>query len=172
MNTYQLAVVSDSVQTYVVLSYNCDQLQWTGESSNNIGAIGYGTDFGTQQDDTIPAFFNHPLSKQAEVRRIACSNDGGDRNRPWTNVVKLIGEFQENANGAQCVSSLFTERSLVQSLSPIILNRFPCPCSFFQARRDRRYVMIRRENDVVYFVPRRGLFGRDFLTNICAYSLR
>ena len=167
-----MIIVSDSTQTFAVLTYNCDQLQWTGESDFNIGAIGYSLGSRTSN---IPEFYNHPLSKRERVKMIACSNVEGDRNRPWTNVDLKIGETtdQMNVNDRRCLEALSEDMMRLNDIKMSAFRAAPCPCSLFQAIFDRRVRVLTFIKDYVYFVPRFPAFTGGYVFGYsCAYSLR
>jgi len=138
-----------------------------------LAAIGYATTSFVSSNNIRP-FFNHPFSKQDTVDQIACTNVGDDRNRPWTNVVWKIGEVQEN-NDAICLAALESDQRepLFRRFSLFFLQirSRPCPCSAFQAVRDRRYFFYRQIGTNFIFLPRfpRRRLGQ-FFGYACAYS--
>ena len=110
------------------------------------------------------------------MNQIACSNVGGDRNRPWANAVQKIGESQENVNDARCLAALEDDQK--QSVFNFGLgvlqdNSRPCPCSLFQAIFDRRFILRRLSSpSTAYFVPTfPGFLNGFFFGYACAYSI-
>ena len=113
-------------------------LEWTGLFEHAV--IGYNV--GEGLDGEFPPFDNYGLSGQPSVNLVACLNK--ERGVAWSNLLYKVGDisgdiFQESR--AKCIakyeadveyfgSNVFSEASSARS----------CPCSIFQALRDRRFV--------------------------------
>ena len=69
-NTFQAIVITNGYQSYAVLIYNCDQMDWSGNA-----VIGFKAD-----DDS---FQNHPFSG-SNASFVACQNSP---DHTWSNVI-------------------------------------------------------------------------------------
>ena len=137
-NTFQAIIISDGERTFAVFTYNCDMLEWTGQYEHAV--VGYSVGEGV--DDNFPRFDNYGLSGQSNVNLVACSNE--HVGVQWSNLVYKIGDISGDVaqeNRAKCLAKYqddvenFGEQPI--SLASFVL---PCPCSIFQAIRDRRFV--------------------------------
>ena len=127
-NTYQAIVITDHEMSYAIFTYNCGQLQWAG-----LGAPFPTIGFYSSSDGI---FENHPLTGQRNAFEIACGPN------PMTNnVIYSIGMFDAGRLKRMCRDWFFSDvdnfNPSVVSLLNVIIQ--PCPCSIFQAVRDRRF---------------------------------
>ena len=136
-NSFQGVVVTDGQQTFVVFTYNCNMLQWSGRPSAE--AV-IGVNVGVGIEGNFPPFQNQPLSGRSEVPTVACLNI--DRGIVWTDVVFKIGDVSQNEldrNRAECVAIYVQDiQQFGLEVSPAPQ---PCPCTIFQAVRDRRFTV-------------------------------
>ena len=113
-------------------------LEWTGLFEHAV--IGYNVGEGV--DDDFPRFDNYPLSGQPNVHLVACANR--DRGVEWSNLVYKIGDISGDVveeSRAKCLRK-YEDDIEIFGTNPISLASFarPCPCSAFQALRDRRFI--------------------------------
>jgi hypothetical protein len=113
-------------------------LEWTGLFEHAV--IGYNVGEGVADD--FPRFDNYALSGQPNVHLVACTNR--DRGVEWSNLVYKIGDISGDVieeNRARCLRK-YEDDIEIFGTNPISLASFarPCPCSAFQALRDRRFV--------------------------------
>ena len=84
-NNFQAVVVTNGLQSYSVLTYQCGELNWV--QRNKAASIGFSA--------SSELFANDPLSRHPNVNDIACRSQ---QCPPWTNVVyqinKEIGDEQ------------------------------------------------------------------------------
>lgn len=129
-------------------------LQWSGRSGAH-AVIGVSVDEGVTGN--FPPFQNHPLSGSPTVTSVASLNL--DRGIEWTDVIYKIGDVTDNeldTNRSVCVA-LYVQ-DIGQFGSDPSLPRQPCPCSLFQAFRDRRFLF--------NFAPNRQ---QGFFSNVRPY---
>lgn len=140
-NTYQAVIISNGEETFTVFIYNSNELNWTGREGA-YAAVGFSVDGNI---DDFQNFENHGLSRRREIRDISQTNVRF--NRPWTNVIYRIGVAvsEEQRARSRCISRVNEDRVTfsdgLNSVFQAILQ--PCPCSLFQAFRDRRFGFFR-----------------------------
>ena len=84
-SNFQVVVATNGVQSYVVFTYRCGELNWIGGS--HAASIGFSS--------SSTSFANHPLSRQTSVNNISCLNQ---QCPPWSNVVYQINKEIEGIN--------------------------------------------------------------------------
>ena len=158
-NTYQAIVITDGLQSFVIYTYECGLMEWSGFGA--YPTIGFNA-FGDYYD-------NHPLTGQPAANDIACFNQ-----TRWNNVVysltRSVGEEQEQR--AECRKRYFEDIQLFGNISSIAAALEPCPCFIFQAQLDSRF---RLHNE---FLDNRSMcyFQRfppttDYASQYCCYSV-
>ena len=144
-NTFQVVVITDGVDSFVLFNYGADGLQWSGRK-NRHGVVGYTTSDGT-------LFFNHPRSATPLV--VLIDND------TLLSNVDVAGRLFYRLSNSQsrcapvtgCVQ-WYLDDIQINGLSPLWFRNQslpPCPCTFFQALQDRRFSFVRRTFDAVCF---------------------
>lgn len=113
-------------------------LEWTGLFEHAV--IGYNVVEGVA--DEFPRFDNYVISGQPNVNLVACANR--ERGVEWSNLVYKIGDISGDViqeNRARCLKKYEDDVDIFGTI-PISLasSARPCPCSAFQALRDRRFV--------------------------------
>ena len=80
-NTFQAIIITDVFTTYVIYTYKCGELEWTGPDFRH-AVVGY----------NIPGagFRNEPLSATSGIHSIAC------RNQPFSDIVNIVYPFESN----------------------------------------------------------------------------
>lgn len=144
-------------------------LEWSGRSSGSHAAIGFNVGTGIQGN--FPSFQNHPLSTSPDVSMIASFNLG--RDIEWTDIIYKIGDVSQNEldrNRSICVANYNQD---IQEFGFTAAIR-PCPCSLFQAIRDRRFILNFFPNRLdAFFSDRPSLCFYEFFqfpTQECCYS--
>ena len=137
-NSYQAIIISDREQTFAIFTYQCGMLEWTGLFEHAV--IGYNVGEGV--DDDFPQFDNYGLSGQPNINILACLNE--ERGVEWSNLVYKIGDISGDnlqQNRAKCFATYQKDVDRF-GMSPFSLASavLPCPCSIFQAIRDRRFI--------------------------------
>lgn len=164
-NTFQALVVTDGLRSYAVFTYKCNLLQWSG--SNQHAVIGY---------NMRGRFMNQPLSGFGQVVNVACVNNPAT---PWSNLVYFIGTAQNELQRARadCFKRFSTDISLFGDISARARATLSCPCSVFQAERDRRFRFDRERS--VFQEPFILCFTQRFPQSLpmgggqlCCYTLR
>lgn len=170
-NTYQALVITDGVQSYTVFTYNCEMMEWSG-FLNRHAVVGYSA-FGSE-------FENHPLSGTPDILEIACDNQPYTS---WANQVyrlPSISADEQQLLRRECMllsSNDVTDQASIQTIASFVQ---PCPCSIFQAFRDRRFAFdfsntISRDFSSFCFVQRFPSFVFSdnilFARQLCCYSL-
>ena len=81
-NTFQAIIITDVFTTYVIYTYKCGELEWSGPDFLH-AVVGY----------NLPnvGFMNEPLSGTPAIPSIACQN------RLISNVVNTVYQFQANS---------------------------------------------------------------------------
>ena len=145
-------------------------LEWTGLFEHAV--IGYNVGEGVVDD--FPRFDNYELSGQPNVNLVACANR--DRGVDWSNLVFKIGDISGDVieeNRARCLRK-YEDDIDTFGINPMSLapRAQPCPCSAFQALRDRRFVFNfiaqPRSFTAVCFIQR--FLSRDGVVQECCYS--
>ena len=80
-NTFQAIIITDVFTTYVIYTYKCGELEWTGPDFRH-AVVGY----------NIPGvgFRNERLSATPGILSIAC------RNQPFSDIVNIVYPFEAN----------------------------------------------------------------------------
>ena len=124
-------MITDGSRSYAVFIYQCGLLQWSGlDGFYRHAVIGY---------NMRRKFFNHPLSGTSLATNVACTNSPITS---WSTLVYAIGDLESDLQRSrvECLRRYNDDKArfgdLVKTYSLIA---WPCPCSFFQANRDRRY---------------------------------
>ena len=81
-NTFQAIIITDVFTTYVIYTYKCGELEWSGPDFLH-AVVGY----------NLPnvGFMNEPLSRTPAKLSIACEN------HPISNFVNIVYQFQANS---------------------------------------------------------------------------
>ncbi len=163
-------------------------MDWTRPPySYKDAVIGYNLNTQYTNFATIPGFKNHPLSALPEVSMIACTNQ--EKGIIWSNVVYHIGETNDARQlaRADCLRRRDQDIHLFHGINPTARSNAPCPCSIWQAWRDRRYWYISWINYYFFYYYRFGFedvhipyycWASRFPTsqrngiNLCCYSFR
>ena len=132
-NSFQGIVVTDGEQSFAVFTYNCNMLQWSGQSEHAV----IGTNTGSGVEGNFPAFQNHQLSGLPQATMVACANM--NRGIQWSDVIYKIGDVSDNvlqSNRAECVAMYLQDIERFKEEFPIGL---PCPCYMSQADVDQNF---------------------------------
>ena len=143
-------------------TYNCQMLEWSGLFTHAV--VGYNAE---GRD-----FENNPLSGTADIIDIACENQ--ERGTAWSNLIFNVGATRDliQQRRAQCTRRLSEDMDMFGNITSTIAR--PCPCSIFQAFRDRRF---RINFDVglrtnLCFHQRFPIFGSRLQpTQLCCYNM-
>ena len=76
-NTYQAIIISDGQSSFAIFTYNCQQMEWSGDVG--IGINGDGR-----------FYVNHILSKSENAHQIACLNSPTS---DWSNVLYQLCKY-------------------------------------------------------------------------------
>lgn len=187
VNTYQATIISDGAETFSVLTYNCDQLNWVG-LPGAYASVGYSV-IGTAED--FRNFASHGLSRSKDVGRIACTNEG--LSRPWANVVYKIGVAVNDLqlSRSRCLARVSADQDTFPTLYDFVSQNGPesgsilslmlelpdCPCSQSQAELDQRFSSDFKieENKLCFFTrfSRKAEDSEDeFYHRRCCYDAR
>ena len=163
-------MITDGSRSYAVFIYQCGLLQWSGLNGfYRHAVIGYNM--------RGEPFFNHPLSGTSLATNVACTNSP---TTSWSTLVYAIGDLESDRQRSrvECLRRYNADISRFgDSVGDYSLIARPCPCSLFQAFRDRRFwIFFQRSvfNDRPFslcFVQRfpAATFGGGHL---CCYSLK
>ena len=80
-NTYQAILITDCFETYVIYTYKCDLLQWTGPNGHH-AVVGYNI-------QGLPVR-NEPLSGTEAINTIDCDN------QPLSQFRNIVYRFRGN----------------------------------------------------------------------------
>lgn len=124
-------MITDGLHSYSLFTYNCNQLQWSGYWRH--ATIGYNS--GGKFYD------NDPLTGLSQAKEIGC------RNRPESDYNNIIYTLSVSGNLLQQLRKRcydiyhedITYHGDQNVISDISRSLQPCPCSWLQARRDRRF---------------------------------
>ena len=145
MNTYQAVVITDGSESYTVFTYMCDLMKWSG--LYNYPTIGFNA-AGT-------LFANHPLTGREEANNIDCIGDNQQYNNVWYKL-SVDPDLVERLR-RQCLSWYFSDiESYGSSVSVTDFSKSQnaCPCSWLQARWDRRYWFFTSKDDSFCYIER------------------
>ena len=161
-NTFQGVVITDGSQSYAVFIYKCGLLQWSGlDRFYRHAVIGY---------NMKGQFMNHPFSGFGVATNVACVNSP---ETSWTTLLYDIGEIRDELqlSRMECLKTFQNDVSLFgNSVKEIAVIVPACPCSLFQAFRDRRLFRVNdRTNDQARCFAQR--FTNSIGHHICCYSL-
>ena len=163
--------MTDGEQSFAIFTYNCNQLQWSGLFERH-AVIGVNIGLGIEGD--FPPFQNHPLSGIPEVTMVACANQ--DNGIEWSDLIYKIGDVggdELQRNRSACMSMYLQD---IQQFGEVF--SFPsvraCPCSVFQAFRDRRFFFNRMNSPGRSSLCLFQTFPFDFPGPVqeCCYSLQ
>lgn len=145
------------MESYAIYTYNCDMMEWSGLYRH--ATVGFNA-FGEH-------YFNHRLSGFSVVNTIACE---GPADSEWNNVMYRLSLSVDDVQQARatCRRTLFSD---IEQFGAEIArqNSQPCPCTIWQAFRDRRFRFSFDSLSSGYCFYER--FNRGPL-NLCCYSLR
>ena len=158
-------MVSDTLTTHVIFTYECEAMQWSRSGSNaavigfNAGGIYY---------------HNHPLSGSTFIRdAVACTG------RNVTNMFYTLPtapNARDIIHRQRCLRKYHEDRRFLQGTDVTTLSALldPCPCTLLQAILDLgRYI---RQSNTFCFVSSRPISyyvptGRSIqLTQQCCYD--
>ncbi len=176
-NTYQATVITDGMVTFAVYTYSCDQLQWVSTpGSTTYSVIGFNINSDNVRSGSLPTFENHPLSGLPTINSVACVNQ--KMRVDTANLIYLVGNDTGalQAARAECIKRVTLDQTTFSSQRRY---RLSCPCSYFQAVRDRRFIFASRglfglTGDERFFssacfIPRFPSRGQD--SQMCCYSI-
>ena len=165
--------MTDGTISYAIFTYNCNEMQWSGQQKSEYAAVGINS------DDLL---YNHYASRRPDIHEaVSCSNLPRE---PWANEVFVIGRSSSPADRAmqQCLMRI-NEDVIQYPFAPqqFFTARFAlsCPLVLIQALRDRRYRSLAQFQEYfasgqICFARTRFivLFGLQLLTpsQICCYS--
>jgi len=137
----------------------CDMMEWSG--LYNYPTIGFNA-AGT-------LFANHPLTGREEANNIDCISD----NQPYNNVVYKLSTDPDDIEQLrrQCLSWYFSDiesYGSVASVTDFSKTQIACPCSWLQARWDRRYWFFTSKDDSFCYIER--FRNRNDGAQECCYS--
>ena len=154
-----------------MFTYNCDMLEWTGLFEHAV--IGYSVGDGVADD--FPRFDNYGLSGQPNVNLVACANR--ERGVEWSNLVYKIGDISGDViqeNRARCFARYQDDIGIFgTNLLPFVSAARSCPCSVFQALRDRRFVfnIIAQPPSLTAYCFFQRFPSRGGVVQECCYSI-
>ena len=108
-NSFEAIIITDGVVTFVVYTYNCDDLQWGQSQDGDYSTIGYNINpasfFGSDSKE-LTSFHDHRLSNLPMSEMIACSSLA--RGSRYHNEVYLVGRSKDTTQLARavCTSSI------------------------------------------------------------------
>lgn len=154
-NTYQAIVITNGMESYSIFTYNCELMEWPGLWV--YATVG----FNARGD----YYSNHPLTGLSNVHRIACAN------RPqtdWSNVVYKLSLSVDAVQEAKatCMRTYFEDRRLFGEVVQYTQFAEPCPCTAWQAWRDRRFRF--QFDNIGYCFFQRFFTGNSLY--LCCYS--
>ncbi|XP_065884099.1 mucin-like protein isoform X2 [Dysidea avara] len=158
MNTYQAVVITDGSESYAVFTYMCDLMKWSGLYNNpTIGFNAAGT-----------FFANHPLTANRDANQIDCTGE-----HQYNNVMYKISADPDliEQQRRKCLSWYFSDIESYgssESMTEFSKGQIACPCSWRQARWERRYWFFTIKDDSFCYIERfRNALGG---AQECCYS--
>ena len=164
-NNYQAIIVSDTLTTHVIFTYECGEIQWS-RSGSNAAVIGFSAG-GVY-------YHNHPLSGSTFIREaVRCSG------RNVTNMfftLPTAPNARDIVHRQRCLRKYHEDRHFLRGTDISSLARLleSCPCTLLQAILDLgRYI---RQSDTFCFVSSRPVSydipgsRRIQLTQQCCYD--
>lgn len=127
-NTYQAIVVTDGLTSYSLFTYQCNEMQWSGYWRH--ATVGYNADGNF--------YTNHPLTGYPQVKDLGClGSESSDVNNLLYRI-SLDPDYIQKKR-VECRNMLRMDEEALGDVTPFAEQLQPCPCSWWQARRDRRY---------------------------------
>ena len=142
VNNYQAVVVTDVLQTYVVFSYMCDDIQWSAVGQNKAAVVGFNAN---------GLFFqNHPLSGFPGVGRgVSCTRQLGRKRKRQADPTNINMELPVdkvlNDSVYTCLKAVDRDDLTTiavhlmggfERLSSMLKESYTCPCSLSQVLGD------------------------------------
>ncbi|XP_003384557.1 PREDICTED: mucin-like protein [Amphimedon queenslandica] len=158
-NTYQAVVITDGVTSYSLFTYNCEELQWSGRWRG--ATIGYNSGGRFYRNDK--------LSGLKQAKQIGC------RNEPMSPYNNVIYQLSVSADVIQqlrkrCYDMHREDIKLHKDIHDIYNSLEPCPCTWWQGWRDRRFTF---QWQAWYdgSLCHQQRFPRNKAAQFCCYSL-
>ena len=129
------------MQNFVMYTYQCDLMGWSGEGQGQYATIGYNLD---------GVYFNHPFSGTEDANAIACllNDNGGSvarRQAPslsWFNQIyrlpSAVDPIQQQR--AECLTLEILDIQINGDILPLAVSLGVCPPSLAQVLLDFRFV--------------------------------
>ena len=182
-NTYQAAIVTDNIYTYLFFTYSCGQMEWsTARSGRHAAVVGYNS--GPLKR------FNHPASGlDFIVEAVSCiareNSEKGVTASPFEVTPQSLGNdpFQ---GGTQLTTTaeldidyriciIFANSDSVTEIREAHKKISPCPSTKTQAQEDHRFLVMNQNESNCYvwaFAIEKGddLGSRRTYTKQCCYD--
>lgn len=155
-NTFQALIITNGTSSYVVYTYNCDLMGWSG--FNTYATIGYNLN---------GDYENHYVSGTSAANTIACL---GSSMSKWNNLVYSIdmdGVSEVQTQRALCIARVIEDYDIFGDLDDIASALEPCPCSLDQAQVDTRFTELFSDNEISCYVQ---LVPFETAAQGCCYS--
>ena len=160
-------VITDGSRSYAVFLYKCGLLQWSGlDNFYRHAVIGYNMN---------GQFINHPRAGMSAVRNVVCANSPAT---PWSTLIYPIGDLEDQLQQARVECIRRYDADIVMFGPTGLRSRVSCPCSMFQAVRDRRFQqdfersVFTFDVSVLCFSARFPITRGDAQGQLCCYSSR
>ena len=172
-NTFQGVVITDGTQSFVMFTYQCDLMGWSGVDVGSYAIVGFNLN---------GVYENHPLSGTSEIKDIGCLSTGSISNitrrqsSNWHNqlyqlptVVDLIQQLR-----SECLAMQILDIQTVGDIQSLSSSLGACPPSASQAFLDFRFLFHSESSTFTSrcytYVFSAGAGGLSSL--ICCYALQ
>jgi fibulin 1/2 len=160
-NTYQAVLITNGFVSYSIFTYHCQNLQWSGYWRH--ATIGYNA--GGEY------YYNHPLTGLPQVNNIACLNQPADS---YYNLLNKLSTSIANERREEC--NWFYQRDKanndIKDINKIAETLTPCPCTIWQAWRDRRFAFEWTAWYEGYYCFQQRIASPTKASQLCCYEWR
>ena len=128
VNTYQAVVITDGVTSYSLFTYHCGMLKWSGYWRH--ATIGY--------NSGGKFYRNDKLTGLSEAKYIGCRNDYSSA---YNNIIYQLNVSSDVIQQLRkrCYDMHRDDIKMHKDIEDIYMSLEPCPCTWWQGWRDRRF---------------------------------
>lgn len=170
-NTFQAVVITDGTQNFLMYTYQCDLMNWSGVGEGSYATIGYNLN---------GVFENHPLSGYPEVHTIGCSSQSPDDVIGRRQALMFSNQLYQLPSAVDPIQQLrsdcLTMEILdIQSVGDVLSlssSLGACPNSVTQALLDFRFIFYSQSSTSQCYIHIFSAGNADISSLICCYSVQ
>ena len=164
-------MITDGTQNFIMYTYQCDLMEWSGEGDGVYATIGYNLN---------GVFENHPLSGYPEAHTIGCVSQNSGDNIGRRQALMFYNQIYQLPSAidpiqqlrSECLTMQILDIQAVGDIQSLSSSLGACPNSVTQAFLDFQFTYHSQSSNSQCYIHVFSAGNADISSLICCYSIQ